>query len=314
MSMKYPGRDARHPRRRPRPGLPPPRERAGPVRIVPRQAVRHVLDAQRPDAVVERSRQGRRPQHARQSPTAIRQRKKPARSASRTAPAPSATCSDDIRRETIRFFLLSTHYRRPIDFSDDRLAEVEHGLDSFYRFFERYERVTGESFYQLESPRAGAGSSTPRRRRRCRPRVAEHPRAVSRGDGRRLQHRRARSASCSSWSAHAEPVRRQPTDLEGAGKQQRRRAVAIAQGRQLACSASWPRTLGLFRRTSRGRETMIGRTTDLTGPLMELLIELRAEARKDKNFALADQIRKRLTELGVTLEDRPDGTDWTIQK
>ena len=39
--------------------------------------------------------------------------------------------------------------------------------------------------------------------------------------------------------------------------------------------------------------------------LMQLLIDLRAEARKTKNFALADQIRKRLTELGVTLEDRP---------
>ncbi len=38
---------------------------------------------------------------------------------------------------------------------------------------------------------------------------------------------------------------------------------------------------------------------------MQLLIDLRAEARKSKNFALGDQIRKRLTEMGVTLEDRP---------
>ena len=52
---------------------------------------------------------------------------------------------------------------------------------------------------------------------------------------------------------------------------------------------------------------------DLTGKLIELLIDLRKQARTQKNFAMADDIRKRLTELGVTLEDRPDGTTWRIQ-
>ena len=33
--------------------------------------------------------------------------------------------------ETLRFFLLSTHYRRPIDFSDERLDEVRRGLEAF---------------------------------------------------------------------------------------------------------------------------------------------------------------------------------------
>ena len=43
---------------------------------------------------------------------------------------------------------------------------------------------------------------------------------------------------------------------------------------------------------------------------MQLLIDLRNDARKAKNFAVSDQIRKRLAELGVTLEDRPGGTGW----
>jgi cysteinyl-tRNA synthetase len=43
---------------------------------------------------------------------------------------------------------------------------------------------------------------------------------------------------------------------------------------------------------------------------MRVLIDLRAEARKAKNFALGDQVRKRLAELGVSLEDRPGGTIW----
>ena len=48
----------------------------------------------------------------------------------------------------------------------------------------------------------------------------------------------------------------------------------------------------------------------LVNGLMQLLIDLRAEARRTKNFTLGDQIRKRLGELGVTLEDRPGGTIW----
>ena len=45
----------------------------------------------------------------------------------------------------------------------------------------------------------------------------------------------------------------------------------------------------------------------------QLLIELRAAARKNKDFATADQIRDQLSRLGVTLEDRPGGTEWTKQ-
>ena len=54
--------------------------------------------------------------------------------------------------ETIRFFVLSTQYRRPIDFSEERIREVETGMDTFYRFFKRFERVAGESFYDLAAP------------------------------------------------------------------------------------------------------------------------------------------------------------------
>jgi len=42
--------------------------------------------------------------------------------------------------------------------------------------------------------------------------------------------------------------------------------------------------------------------------LIKLLIEVRGELRKKKEFALADRIRDRLKELGVALEDLPTGT------
>ena len=45
---------------------------------------------------------------------------------------------------------------------------------------------------------------------------------------------------------------------------------------------------------------------------MDLFIEVRANSRKQKDFATADTIRDRLAEIGVTLEDRPGGTEWSV--
>jgi len=46
------------------------------------------------------------------------------------------------------------------------------------------------------------------------------------------------------------------------------------------------------------------------GPFIELLIATRKRLREAKQFQLADEIRNRLTEMGVALEDTPQGTVW----
>ena len=69
--------------------------------------------------------------------------------------------------------------------------------------------------------------------------------------------------------------------------------------------------LGLFAHKPAGAATAAQPgEAKLAGQLMTLLIRLRREAREAKNFALADGIRKGLTEIGVTLEDGADGTRW----
>lgn len=50
----------------------------------------------------------------------------------------------------------------------------------------------------------------------------------------------------------------------------------------------------------------------LVDSLLNLLLSLREELRKAKNFALADQIRNQLIELGVTIEDTPQGPRWKV--
>ncbi|MEK6238942.1 MAG: cysteine--tRNA ligase, partial [Planctomycetales bacterium] len=71
--------------------------------------------------------------------------------------------------------------------------------------------------------------------------------------------------------------------------------------------------LGLFRVPVPQADDASEAGGELTGKLMDLLIELRADLRKAKNFEAADKVRNSLEELGVVLEDRPGGTDWSIK-
>ena len=50
------------------------------------------------------------------------------------------------------------------------------------------------------------------------------------------------------------------------------------------------------------------------GPFIELLIETRAALRKERQFALADQVRDRLIGMGVALEDTANGTEWKYRR
>ncbi len=47
--------------------------------------------------------------------------------------------------------------------------------------------------------------------------------------------------------------------------------------------------------------------------LIELLISLRQDARKAKNYALADEMRNKLAAIGIVLQDTPQGVKWTKQ-
>ena len=48
-----------------------------------------------------------------------------------------------------------------------------------------------------------------------------------------------------------------------------------------------------------------------TEAVMQMLIDVRADARKAKDFATGDAVRDKLAEIGVTLEDRAGGTEWS---
>ena len=53
---------------------------------------------------------------------------------------------------------------------------------------------------------------------------------------------------------------------------------------------------------------------ELQNELIELFIKIRTDAKKEKNFALADKIRDELKEIGITLQDSKDKTTYKILK
>jgi cysteinyl-tRNA synthetase len=87
---------------------------------------------------------------------------------------------------------------------------------------------------------------------------------------------------------------RQPDVLEAA-------AAAMKSIRALG------QILGLFQPNVRQPEAQ---QPVLVDQMVKLLIQIRNDARQSKNFALADTVRNGLKEMGITLEDRPSGTDW----
>ena len=52
--------------------------------------------------------------------------------------------------------------------------------------------------------------------------------------------------------------------------------------------------------------------TSDAGPFVQMLVNVRTELRAARQFDIADSIRDRLSDLGVTIEDTPEGTEWRI--
>jgi cysteinyl-tRNA synthetase len=204
--------------------------------------------------------------------------------------------------ETVRLLLLGTHYRSPIEYNVDRLGEVRRSLEGFYRFFERFERITKTSFYQLEAPThlaafaAASGeflSDVSRLRDSFLENMADD---FNTGGAVGVLYE-----LLTALNRFADARQLEGTGPEAGAREEFRRGVVVL--RELS------QVLGLF------RESVAPAKSDndqLVNGLMQLLLDLRADARKSKNFAVADQIRKRLTEIGVTLEDRPGGTGWRV--
>ncbi len=201
--------------------------------------------------------------------------------------------------ELIRFFVLSTHYRRPIEYSDAELESKRKGLESFYRLFERVERLTGDSPYSepRASTRAGSASNIAAAGDECQA-------TFTRSMDDDFNTAGAMAALFDYASAINRFIERERLESNGspAAKQDVSKATAGLIG--------LGRVLGLFEKPPVRK---VAGDDGLTDQVMQVLIQVRQHLRKKKDFETADLIRNLLAERKVVLEDRPDGTGWRVE-
>lgn len=203
--------------------------------------------------------------------------------------------------ERIRFFLLRTHYRSTVLFSEPAIEEAGVGLETFYRMFKRYNRITGTDFYSLT-----AGTS----RDEGSQLSGDSPIAAFAIKAKK-KFLAAMDDDFNTGGAIAELFEIakltnklcEEGDLEGAGKENSESLTLLTELMTLLKELS--SILGIFQ-----QEQSSGGGSELLDEVMKLVIALRAEARAAKNFAVADAVRDGLAPTGIVLEDRAGGTDW----
>jgi cysteinyl-tRNA synthetase len=217
--------------------------------------------------------------------------------------------------ERIRFFLLKTHYRSTVMYGEEGLAEAATALEAFYRFFERFQKITKQRFFNLPAPtrrsESTGGTTVP-------------PGDLEPGADTLLAVTQRLKASFlekmdddfNTGGAMAD-LFDMVRELNKYADQQKLEEISDVKDARIQSFVQAAKVLrelsnilGLFRSTPAQRG---GGSEGVVPKLMQLLIELRAESRAKKDFATGDKIRNSLTDAGITLEDRKGGaTEWRV--
>jgi cysteinyl-tRNA synthetase len=217
--------------------------------------------------------------------------------------------------ERIRFFLLKTHYRSTVMYGEEGLAEAATALEAFYRFFERFQKIAKQRFFNLPAPtrRGQSISEKSVAPGDLEPGVETLLAVVQRLKTSFLEKMDDDFNTGGGIADLFDMVR----ELNKYADQQKLEEIADVKDARIQSFVKaatvlreLSNILGLFRSTPAQRG---GGSEGVVPKLMQLLIELRAESRAKKDFATGDKIRNSLTDAGITLEDRKGGaTEWRV--
>jgi cysteinyl-tRNA synthetase len=177
--------------------------------------------------------------------------------------------------ESIRYFMLSAHYRSPLDFSDTSLKESSTALQRGYNCLENIKSKVGK------------GNNNPT----LLDKVKE---SFENGMDEDFNTPRAFAAI-----------------FELIGELNQRLAINKVTQEDidyLTSGAYTIKTLGAVLGLFQGKDS--GMDDNTLDGAMQLIIKLRHHAREHKDYATSDTIRSELNILGISLEDTPNGTVW----
>lgn len=176
--------------------------------------------------------------------------------------------------EVVRYLLISRHYRSPINYAEDNLIEAKAGLERFYQSLREYAEVEAWSVDALK------GTHFYERF------VAAMNDDFNTSEALAAMFDLVRTLNTTTKEGDIEQANELAGQLKGIGA-----IFGILQGDAEA-----------FLKAGSGDE--------ISAEAVEALIAERVQAKADKNWGRADEIRDQLVEQGVVLEDSPQGTTW----
>jgi len=190
--------------------------------------------------------------------------------------------------DVTRFFVLSTHYRSPLDFSDERLSEAKRSLARLGTAVENVNHLG-----KMQDSATGDGAD-------------DLVRVI-----KQTEQDFYEAMDDDFNTALAISV------MFGLAKEINKYYNAVVAGKEKYNSTVYTNlrdvyfmmanVLGILVQEQRGK---VDTSLELTGQLMDIIIEIRQHARQNKDWATSDKIRDSLGTVGIVLEDSPQGVRW----
>ncbi|MBC8081553.1 MAG: cysteine--tRNA ligase [Gorillibacterium sp.] len=191
------------------------------------------------------------------------------------------------RAEWLRFVILSTHYRNPLNFNGESLQQAEAGVD-------RLNNSMANLRYRLQTLEQAKSTDTVG----IQPDLGQIDAEVNQA----LEHSMAHFQNSMNEDFNTPDAITAMFDLAAAAHRYMQDKVVVAESLRAWITA--------FETMDSVLQLLYAEETENVDEEIECLIEERQEARRTKNWSRADEIREQLTNLGIILEDTPQGIRW----
>lgn len=193
--------------------------------------------------------------------------------------------------ETLRFFILSTHYRSPLDFSDERLKEAQRSLTRL--------KNAQDNLKELAQIISGGPTET------SLPLYAKLEELRS-GFMEAMRDDFNTALAISFMFELGKEINIYHQHVTGSGEKPDGKLVENME-------KLFAEFCGIIGVLENGAKPDAEKDASLEDKLIETVVNLRQEARAAKNYVQADALRNALTGLGIVLEDTPHGVRWKKQ-
>lgn len=203
--------------------------------------------------------------------------------------------------EAIRFFIISNHYRSPIDYTEKAMAESSSALDRYY-----------EAVRRLPCPAKHVEKATP-----TTAAEKEIQEVLDRSEAQLIEFMDDDFNTAGGIGVLFDAVRAINRYLD-TNPDTKHDFYQCVLTKWKGLRDNWKKIFGMFgsdpNKYFEDKKTLSISKSTLDESAIDQLIADRKEARKTKNFGRADEIRKQLDQMGIIIKDLPDGTtEWRVK-